>query len=302
MLDWFLYISFRVIYQALGFLPHRLVVRLFGSVWLALFKLLPRLRRTIETNIRIVFPAESEQWRRKLVTKHAKEMGRLTADIIRLPSLDADWMTRNVRLKGTDAYLEAHKTRGVLVASGHLGSFELLGHVTGLMGGPVAAVARRFKSERLNSWWERIRSASGNTIIDRNGAFKKILRTLRANTSVAVLFDQNVKRKHAEFVPWFSELGATTRAMAIASIQTDCPIFIASISYGKDGLYEVWYEELNIWELRRDTEMPDEEKTREITARISEAFCERIKLFPEGWFWTHRRWKTRPTEEEASLY
>jgi KDO2-lipid IV(A) lauroyltransferase len=303
MVDWLSYVCFRVVYQLLGAIPHRILVAFFGRVWLLLFKLVPRLKSTIESNLKIAFPGRDRAWCRGLISRHAREMGRLTADIIRLPSIDEQWIRRNVEFWGEDSYRAAHRERGVLVVTGHLGSFELLGHVVGMLGVPVAAIARRFKSERLNTWWETMRCAGGNSIIDRNGAFKKMIRALQKNVSVAVLFDQNVKRKHAEFVPWFSSLAATTKSLAVACLQTDCPVFIASIKYGaEDGKYHVWFEELDIWDIRRDTDISEGDKINRITAEISNAFCARITEFPEGWFWTHRRWKTRPDGEENSPY
>ena len=302
MRDWLSYICFRLVYQGLALFPHRVLTVITGVTWLALFKAVPRLKKTINVNLRIAFPAQEEQWYREMISKHAREMGRLSADIIRLPSIDRRWMEEHVRFKNYDRYQRAQRETGALLATGHLGSFELLGHLAGLSGSPVVAIARKFKSDRLNRWWESMRQASGNTIIDRKGAFKKMIQALDAKQSVAVLFDQNVKRKHAVFVPWFSMQAATTKSLALAVLQTSVPVFVASIRFIEGDIYEVWIEELDFSEVKSDSVRSEDQKIQDITACISNAFCERIVHFPEGWFWSHRRWKTRPEEGDRSPY
>ena len=142
-------------------------------------------------------------WRLGILGKNAIEMGRLLADTVRLSGLDEEWARTHVEIPALDAYAAARGETGVLIATGHLGSFELLGHAIGLRGYPLAAIARKFKSRRLDAWWTGMREARGNRIIDRTGAFREMVKSVSAGTSVAVLIDQNVKSNHAVFVDWF---------------------------------------------------------------------------------------------------
>src|SRR5690606_20029609 len=105
-----------------------------------------------------------------------------------------------------------------MMATGHLGSFELLAHCVSMYGFPISFVVRPFKLERLNAWWSGIREAAGNRAIARSGAFKEILKELTSGRDVAVLFDQNVTRNHAVFVDWFGRPAATTRTVALAAL------------------------------------------------------------------------------------
>jgi KDO2-lipid IV(A) lauroyltransferase len=235
--------------------------------------------------------------------KNATEMGRLLADTIRLPSLDAEWVGRHVEIPILSRYVAAHADgKGVLVATGHLGSFELLGHAIGLVGHPLAAIARKFKSPRLDQWWTGLREARGNRIIDRTGAFKEMVRTIESGTSVAMLFDQNVKINHAVFVDWLGNPAATTRAFALAVVKTRAPVFVASIRYVGYDRYVVDANECDFAAVLDDATLADEERIRIITEEISRRYCDMIRVFPEGWFWLHRRWKTRPQGEAEKVY
>ena len=186
------------IFFILGALPQGARVALCSSLFRVAFACIPRCRNTILTNLQIAFPDRSEAWRRQIMKANAREMGRLLADTIRMSSLGREWIERHVEIPALQQYIDAHGNTGVLIATGHLGSFELLGHAIGSMGHPLSAVARKFKSARLDAWWTGMREAGGNTIIDRQGAFRKICVTIKAGRSVAVLIDQNVRAQHAE--------------------------------------------------------------------------------------------------------
>jgi KDO2-lipid IV(A) lauroyltransferase len=302
MFDWCAYMAVRGLFGILGLLPHWMRVGLFASLWRLAFFVLPRLRRTALINLKIAFPDSNESWRREILRKNAVEMGRLLADTIRLSALDEEWAEKHVEIPALEEYAQALKSSGVLIATGHLGSFELLGHAIGLRGYPLSAVARRFKSPRLDAWWQSLREARGNRIIDRTGAFKEVVKEIFRGRSAALLIDQNVKSNHAVFVDWFGEPAATTRAFALAALKTRAPVFVAGMVYGGSDKYRVEAVQCDFAGVYDDQTLSDAEKILRITETFSKIYCDMIRRFPEGWFWIHRRWKTRPEGEREDVY
>jgi len=302
MFGWFNYIVIRGLFAVLSALPHSSRVALFAALWRIAFRIVPRLRKTALINLAIAFPGKSQEWYQEILHKNAREMGRLVADTVRLASLDAEWVRAHVEIPALERYASATQHTGVLIATGHLGSFELLGHAIGLHGYPLSAIARRFKSPRLDAWWRGLREARGNTIIDREGAFREMVKTVSTGRSVAVLIDQNVKINHAVFVDWFSRPAATTRAFALAALKTRAPVFVAGMLYCGGDRYRVEAVECDFRQLYADETIADDQKVLTITKTISSHYCEMIAQFPEGWFWIHRRWKTRPEGETESVY
>jgi KDO2-lipid IV(A) lauroyltransferase len=139
-------------------------------------------------------------------------------------------------------------------------------------------------------------------VIDREGAFREMVRTISVGRSVAVLFDQNVKINHAVFVDWFSKPAATTRAFALAAVKTRAPVFVAGMIYCGNDTYRVEAVECDFQSLYTDDTVSDDQKILVITKTISAHYCAMIRQFPEGWFWIHRRWKTRPDGEKETVY
>jgi len=304
VLDLVAYVSVRTLFGVLALLPQGMRVGLFSRLFRLAFVLIPKLRKTSLANLQIAFPGKSPEWRHSLLRANCDEMGRLLADMVRLPSLDADWAREHVRCEILPHYVErlVHGRTGVLIATGHLGSFELLGHAIGLFGYPLSAVARKFRSQRLDQWWTSLREARGNTIIDRRGAFKAMVADIQAGRSVAVLFDQNVTRNHAVFPTWFGVPAATTKALALAAIKTEAPLFVASMRYRGGDAYSIEAVECETGDVYGDDSASLDEKVLRLTQRLSDHYCRMIEGFPEGWFWLHRRWKTRPSEGDKSIY
>lgn len=291
------YLLVRALYAAVSLLPHGVSVWLFARVYLLVLVCSPKLSRAVHENLVRAFPNAAPDWIEEIKRKHATEIGRLAADTVRLPRLNHAWVSEHVSFPHLQRYLNqlaACEGRGVLIATGHLGSFELMGHAIGVMGHPLAAVARRFRSPLLDRWWNGLRQASGNQIISRKGAFKEMVHVLQSGRSVAVLFDQNVTRNHAIFVDWFGESAATTKSVGLAALRTEAPLFVASMKYVGNDRYEIDAEECDCSDVYRDTSLSSDEKVRVITQRLSDRYCRMITEFPEGWFWMHRRWKTRP--------
>ena len=256
-------------------------------------------------NLELAFPDRDQAWRTEVFSRNLTEMSRLLADTVRLPTLGADWAREHVECDFLSQYaakLGKPGDKGWLIATGHLGSFELLGHTIGLFGYPLSAVARKFRNPMLDRWWTRLREGSGNTIVDRRGAFKAMVSNVEAGRSVAVLFDQNVTRNYAVFPVWFGVPAATTRALALAAIKTGAPLVVASMRYRGNDHYSIEARECDYSDIYRDDGASSDDKIIRITQRLSDIYCEMIAEFPEGWFWLHRRWATRPDENEPSIY
>lgn len=283
------------------------------SVALAVLQALIRLAHQVNKrwqtssrrNLQQVFPNLSEAERKRILDASMKELARFFYDSARLSKVERAWIERNVDCTGLRNIIAVSKTekKGIILATGHIGSFELFAHAFALLGMPIAVVARSFKLPRLNAWWNAVREMRGNNVIDRNGAFKEMVKALNAGRSVGILFDQNVKRNHAVFIDLFGAQAATTKSLALASLKTGAMIALATMKY--DHVQGKYIPEIVPQDYSSIRECPDlsvEQKVHAITQKLSDAFAKKVLEFPEGWFWGHRRWKTRPEGEAEAFY
>lgn len=305
MLDLLVYILVRCIFFSLNLLPLKLriaLLRLGFKVFLLLSK---KYHRIALTNLKIAFPEAPESFYRETLDKMCESLARLIVDFARLPSIDRDWIESHVSIPLMQRYLEIKRenpNKGILLVTGHIGSFELQAFILPLIASPISFVVRNFQLPRVDRWWNSIRERNGNKSIARQGAFKEVLRCLNSGRDVALLFDQNVKRNHAIFVDWFGKPAATTRAIGLAAVRTKATVIVAGLVPDGSERYKMLAKERDFAALYEDQNLDDEEKILRITTILSSDYEDMIRQYPPGWFWLHRRWKTQQKPEDDGKY
>ena len=288
----------------LNLLPVAIRVRFIATVIKTVVFFIPAFKKVSFRNISFAFPEKTFVEQNEIYRKSIIELARLIMDFGRLQILDKAWVEENVVIdKNFFQSLKNDKPfHPTLFATGHLGSFELMAHAAALSGFPLSFIVRNFSLTKLDQWWTENRERNGNTIIPRKGAVTKMMQQLAEGRNCALLFDQNVKRNHAVFVPWFGRKAATTFTLGVSAIRTEANVIVASVRYRSDGRYEIITEVCPTEDIYADDSMSIDDKILQITSRAAAIFESHIKAFPEGWFWMHRRWKTRPEGETENFY
>lgn len=263
-------------------------------------------RHYVLTNLKIAYPDQEASWYQAMLTQACRSLARLLVDFGRLHQIDGKWIEEHVefpdleRLKQLKA---ANNGQGLILATGHLGSFELLGHVFVHYFPPTGIVVRPFTLPKINFWWNERRSAWGRIkVIDRSGAFRGTVRSIRKGYSTGILFDQHVRLGHAVYVDFFGQPAATTKMVALVALKTGAPIVTVGFRYKGSDKYQVFTDLCQIDDIVADSALDKEAKIKAITARVCASYEGLVRQYPEGWFWLHRRWRTLPTGERNPRY
>ena len=98
--------------------------------------------------------------------------------------------------------------RGVLFFTGHFGYWEMQAIAQrAARAGRCRCWRGRSTTRSCTSMLERIRTRTGNSVIYRQGAIRKVLRELAANHGVAILIDQHLHTPDAVYVDFFQPSG-----------------------------------------------------------------------------------------------
>lgn len=259
----------------------------------------------MDTNLKIVFPNYTKEQRTKIRNKSCYIMARTIVDFLRAPKLSEEWMRQHVKFSISESLIKQRNEnpkRPIFFVTGHLGSFELLSYITRVFIGPMGVVARDFKHAALQRWWTSRRELSGNNVISRHGGLKTIIRQLKSGRNVGLLFDQNVTRNNAVFVPWFGVPAATSAAIGFTILQINPIVVMFSIRFLEGENYEVDTQQMDFTDILEDQNRNRDQKILDITERMVKSFEEMIYRDPAAWFWMHRRWKTRPEGEPETIY
>lgn len=220
-------------------------------------------------------------------------LGRVMAAVARLPALNRQNIHELIRYEGLENYQRAKaKGRGVLVATGHLGNWELSAFAHALMTEPMHIVVRPLDNPRMDAWVERRRGLSGNHIISKREAAREILRALRAGDAVGILVDQNVVESEGVFVDFFGRKACAGTAFVKFAHHSG-----AAVAPG----FALWEQKEQRYVLRFYPEIEMTGDVAEDTQRVHSFLEQVIRQYPDQWLWVHRRWKTRP-EGQPPLY
>ena len=282
----------------LGLLPSS-VARGLGSFIGHLFYTFDRgHRRVALANLVQAFPARSEQELRAIAREMFAHFGRLLFEILKFSTLSHEQMLRRVEFEGEDRARHAYaQGRGVLFFTGHFGFWELHAMVHGLQLQPIGVLARALDNARLNDLLERVRSRTGNSVIYRQGAVRRILKTLAAGQGVAMLIDQHMHSPDAIWVDFFERPAATTSTLAALALRTGAPVVpVFALPIG-GGRYRMIYEHLV-----QPPEGDSPDAIREFTQRCTDVLEMYVRRHPELWLWMHRRWRDAPVPDVNGMF
>jgi KDO2-lipid IV(A) lauroyltransferase len=247
--------------------------------------LVPRLRRIAVKNLTMAGFSTPD----RITDGIFVSISRLLATFARMPRLTPQNIPSLIRYDGLDNFQNAlARGRGVLVATAHLGNWELSAFAHAWMTAPMHIVVRPIDNRRIDALVERYRGLSGNHIIEKKDAARGILKALKSGDAVGILIDQNTTLDQGVFIDFFGVKACAGTAFAKLAHHSG-----AAIVPG----FALWSDEEQRYILRFYPEISMSGDVAEDTQRIHTQLESVIRQFPDQWLWIHRRWKTRPPGE-----
>jgi KDO2-lipid IV(A) lauroyltransferase len=281
------YLAVLAIVGVVRLLPVRAVLGCGRVLGLAFHRLDGAHRRLALRNLEAAFPVRSDRERRAIARRMFSHFGRLLMALLKFSRMAPADMLRRVEFEGEERVRAAHALqRGVLLFTGHFGFWEINALVHGLTLRPMAVLARPLDNPLLHDLLESMRAGTGNSVIYRRGAIRRVLRALAANQAVAILIDQHIQTTDAVYVDFFNRPAATTSALAALALRTGAPVIPVFALPLPGGRFRMVYEHA--------VEPPpseDPEAVREFTQRCTDVLEMYVRRYPELWLWMHRRWR-----------
>ena len=230
-------------------------------------------RRLAVANLQAAFPVRSPRECRAIARGMFSHFGRLLMVLLKFSTMRPERMLAHVHFEGEERVVHAHSHgRGALV------------HALAIR--PMAVLARPLDNPLLHDLLESVRTSTGNSVIYRRGAIRRVLRALGANQAVAILIDQHIQSTDAVYVDFFNRPAATTSALAALALRTGAPVVPVFALPAAGGRFRMVYEHA--------VEPPsadDPDAIREFTQRCTDVLEMYVRRYPELWLWMHRRWR-----------
>lgn len=275
----------------LGHFPLWFARALGGMLGFLAYGLFKRHRQTALENLERSFGACLSFSERKRITKRLfMNMGIMFFEFTKIPWLKKKNLETLVNFKGIEKIDKAlEKGRGVLLIAAHYGNWELLHSALGYKGYRLELVVRKNNFSLVEDYIRWVRTSSGANIVYKYKAMLPLVRRLNSNLVVMILIDQNTIARDGVFVDFFGVPACANKGPALLAQKTGAavlPIFM--VRDRSRHTVEVW-EEIEITNTG-DKDYDAEANTVAFTKVVEKA----IRMYPDHWFWVHRRWKTRP--------
>jgi KDO2-lipid IV(A) lauroyltransferase len=295
------YFAVRLVLALTEALPYWLVHGLANAAADLAFALLPRRRRLARANLAAALthvgdPRAGDAAAVRRLARASCRSFALTAmpEVValrrQLTAADAAaWLARrNPEAAAVFARArELHEaTGGCVFVTPHLGSWELLPYVAGIVGIPLAVAIRPLDNPLLDDLLGAARRASGQVFLARGQALEMLKLHLRRGRSVALLADQATSGGLA--LPFFGRPAMTTPLPALLALRCRRPIVVAAcVRVAALTFRGVLGEPL--WPQDDDDERREVER---LTAAMNRAMEEPIAAHPDQYLWLHDRWKS----------
>jgi KDO2-lipid IV(A) lauroyltransferase len=185
------------IYYALGeglarALPKRAMLAFIQACTRVYLSASPQDLRTVMQNLKDALPgARGENELRRFAKELILNFSAYLVDFVYTDRLSRAFIDEHIETKGLENLDKAlAQGKGVVLASAHLGNWEMGGMTLARLGYPVHGIALKHKDERINRIFERRRGAHGLRIIPFNGNFRSCFRVLKDNGVLGLVSDR----------------------------------------------------------------------------------------------------------------
>jgi KDO2-lipid IV(A) lauroyltransferase len=284
-----------IILYTISWLPYKLQLMLGRILGRLLYKIGSSRKRVAMKNLELCFPEMSEQERTHILKKNFENTG------IALFETGMGWwwpdwrVKRKTKVVGLEHLEKAHQQgKGVLLLTMHYLSVEINCRGIGT-GHPMVVFYRPHNNQLMEFFQFRGRGRSNKYMLGKRDV-KGLMKALRDKEVCVYLPDQDYGRSRSLFVPFFAVPdAATTTGTLIFARQKNVQNHMLIPTRNDDGSGYT----LEIKPMMENFPTGDDEAD---VIRINQELEKAILYKPEQYMWLHRRFKTRPNEDDPSLY
>jgi len=275
------YVFVWIFYTLCRALPFKAASALGGGLGWFIATLPASFNLTARQNLKKVFPELTAAKVRRLQQSSVVHFGRTMAEFPKVYRMNKTTLEHYVKATGLE---HATDNAPILLMTGHIGNWDILGMYMASIGVPCASVYRAANNTFVDKLMVATRALSGATQIPKgaHGA-RLILKEIAKNNSVGMLIDQ--KMNDGIESTFFGHSAMTAPALAELALKKNIPVVPAFCWREDDGTFTLEVRPpLNL--IRSGNHKQD---VADNTLMFNKVLEEAIRRKPAQWTWFHRR-------------
>ncbi len=239
-------------------------------------------KKVIESNLNIYSKNLTEIKRNEIISGMWKNYGKTFIEYIFLNYFKKN--STHIKIEGEDKLdkvLESKKP--VIFVSGHFANYELMSMEIVKKNINLATIYRPLNNYFLNPFMEYLRRkyVCKNQIKKGVSGVREAIEYLKKDYSIALMIDQRVSE--GEKINFFGKSALTTTLPAQLALKFNLSIIPVFIEREQSDNFKIkFYQEI---------EPKSFDNKSDLTNKLNKVIEEMIVYRPEGWIWTHNRWK-----------
>ena len=186
------------------------------------------------------------------------------------------------------AFSTSEKNENVILATGHLGNWELAGSAYSLLSGiPLVSIMRPLENELIGNFFYSRRAVFDHTTFSKEKGVRPLLTALLHGESIAIVADQHAVRQEGVEIEFCGHPARAHMTPALLNLKTKVKL-ICWVAIRKE--YDFKFKITGCGPVHY-TPTGDKEKDIQALAQLySNQIEECLRKYPEQWLWPHRRW------------
>tara|TARA_Y200000002_G_scaffold372445_1_gene370231 strand:+ start:19 stop:876 length:858 start_codon:yes stop_codon:yes gene_type:complete len=241
-----------------------------------------RSKKIIDKNLNIVFPMESDAYKKKISENMWKNYGMTFIEYIFLNKFKRN--NSHVEIEGIENLSSLSEGGNpVIFISGHFANFELMSMEITKRKIKLATIYRPLNNFFLNPFMEYLRKKyiCENQIKKGINGVKETIKFIEKNHSIALMIDQRVSE--GDKINFFNNPALTTTLPAQLSIRFNLDIVPVFIKRKKNNIFKI--------DFQKRLKPKEFENKETLTKELNKILEKMIMHNPDQWIWTHNRWK-----------
>ncbi len=266
-----------------------------GFGWIA-YKILTKRKSTMAGNIQRAFPDLGSAEVESLIRACYQHWGEGFISTLKLWMITQGKARAIVDAPGLDDYVLSSiaNEEPILYFTGHFGSWEMAGRYVGGLGDGAASIYRIQKNPLVDWFLTWIREYHHLELVNSWSGMPAFEEALKRTYGLAVVGDQYKGKKGVQ-VNFFGIPSSTPRGAAILTYRVKPKLVFLACTQHR-GRYRIKIEEIKYELPQQMTEKWVQDITQTLTSRLEQE----IRLYPEQYFWFHRRWRDLDRQDKKT--
>lgn len=215
-----------------------------------------------------------------------RNFAKYLVDFFRFSKIDKEYIKKCLKVENIEHLDNAlKKGKGAILASAHLGNWELGGAMVSKLGYPTNIIALDHKNKLVNSIFIYQRTIMGANVISIGIALRQCFVALKRNETLAILGDRDFS-EHGINIKFLGKDTVIPKGPASFSLRCGSPIVPVFLLRNPDDSFSFIFEK----EIEYQPTGDSEKDVVALTGRLLAILEDYIRKHPDQWYMFRRFW------------